>query len=296
LYGSPTPGSDIFDEADEDSKKNTSNGSRKKRKVPSDGDWEREGDGPESGFRPPAASANKKQKGWMEPKDRSDKNKSPAHIQELVDKHRKNKRTTDQSLAKDPHNVALIDGYWMASLGFFEAAALYELQAKTEGDTQSGRLAVSMALDLYKGLVTVPFSDKPSLLTYYISLCKKAGLTLRIVLAQRFLAMAHSRLWNLHQKQLNGSYLHALKAAANKETTEVKSSLLTDMADVFQLNDYYNASEREARLHQSAFSPFPSHPIELDPFDFIDFIREEFTSVEKAENPDTLEASRSKRK
>jgi hypothetical protein len=279
---SSSPSGDVFDDADEESLIPAPNTKNKKRKSPTSDDVNvNHTDLVLESFLSPSSKGEppkKRLKNWIDPIDIDELDTSEAHIKELVEKHRKLKRMTDVELAKSPHDLALLDNYFKASLGFFEAAALYELNAKTHmADSENWRRSISLAIDLYKGLV--PTSEKPSLLTYYVSRCDQSKLKLRIVLGQRCLSMAYARLWRIQHKTLYSSFSSLLKGSPHRDTLEVKTTQLAELLDICKFGDYYERSESEARLHQSVFSPFPSHPIDLDPFQFLEFIREEHQQV-----------------
>lgn len=286
---------DIFDEADEDSRQH-SNGHRK-RKSPS---YDDEVTSPRE-----PAPAPKRAKKWTTTSQRNQPTSTPAEIQALVENHRSLKRMTDKSLQQSQHDYSLLDNYLTASLGFFKAAALYESLARSQAEAAEGQTgahasaadsqqSLGRALELYKGLVSNPLKDTPSLLSYYISRCNDAKLKLRIVLGQRCIAMAHGRLWLLQQKQLYTSYMATLQRAANQDSVSVPTKSLADLADIFRFGEYHSRSETEAAKHPQVFSPYPSHPFDLDPFDFLDFIEQEVKAVQAAESTEGV-AQKSKK-
>ena len=295
VASSPITG--VFDSGDEESRVSVNQSKHKKRKSPSFeerlGENEDSHGGSLKAGRSGGESGKKRAKSWSDFDDRVGLDTSETHIKEFIEKHRKLKRSTDTQLAASPNDASLLDNYFTASLGFFEAAALYELKAKTDvADTENWRRSIAMAVDLYRGLV--PSSEKPSLLTYFVSRCDAAHLPLRSILGQRCLAMAYARLWRLQHKTLHSSFSALLKSASHRETIEVKTSQMTELIDVLRFGDYFDRSESAARLQPSIFHPFPSHPLELNPFDFIDFIREEHASVSQAEQSSTSSKGNSK--
>jgi len=292
---STSPIADVFDDADEDSRPSVLASLNKKRKSPTGST--RAGDDDDhygSGSDVKSSSNNGSKRSvrkWPDASNSKKRDTSEKVIQEAVEKFRKQKRSTDTQLAQFPNDTSLFDNYLWASLGFFEAAAMYEEHAKQHAGEEGGeifRRCITLALDLYTGLA--PKSEQSTLLTYYVSKCEQAKLTMRAVLGRRCLAMAFARLFHLYHKQVFAALAATIKRASNQETVDVKLSHLSEMAVVYRLVDGFERSESDARLRPDVFTPFPKHPLELDPFEFLEYIREEYLAVAQAE-PTTTSSS-----
>lgn len=218
---------------------------------------------------------------WNEPEEHEDLDTSTSYIKSVVDKHRALKRLADAAVNRSPPDYSALDHYLIASLGFFEAAALWELRARQKTSDEAMR-DVANAIELYRGLA--PSASTPTLLTYYIMQCEQAKYPLRIILAHRCLAMAYTRIYLLQRKALSHTLRTALKQGKASKTIEMETGKLADMNDILRFGDYYDQSEKAARANPQAFDPFPSHPFEIDPFDFLKFIREEHAKVDSIEN------------
>lgn len=284
--GASPPSTSIFDDNDEQSIPAKLTERSRKRKVATEADsseededyaFEKKAKKPKSNGESGAHHARK----WHTPIERKDLDTSTSHIQSIVDKHRALKRIADQALQQTPPDFSALDHYLTASLGFFEAAALHELSASQNEGTQAANVSRRSAIELYRGLA--PSGDTPTLLTYYVGRCEQAKCKLRIILGQRCLAMAYARIFCLQRKGLFSSVRTLLKANGDGKTIELDTSKLLELNDGLRFGETYAQSETSARSHQHIFTPFPSHPLDIDPFEFLKFIRDEHKQVEAAE-------------
>lgn len=284
--GASPPSMDIFDDKDEESLPVKTVNRNRKRKVATEVESSEEEEDIAVEKKLKKAKLNGESvsaaiRKWPTIVERTDLDTSVSHIQSTVDNHRALKRAADQALQQVPPDLSYLDHYLTASLGFFEAAALHELNARRNEGDESSANSIARAIELYRGLASS--GDTPTMLTYYVGRCGQASCPLRIILGQRCLAMAYARIWSLQHKSLYSNVRSLLKRSGNEKTIQLETAKLADLNDGLRFGEYYATSEKAARDHQHVFTPFPSHPLDIDPFDFLKFIRQEHKQVEIAE-------------
>lgn len=280
------PSVSIFDDNDEQSLPSKAVNRNRKRKVATEPDSSEEDEDFVVEKKAKKAKLNgdtgaSHPRKWPSTIDRTDLDTSVAHIQSIVEKHRALKRIADQALQQVPPDLSSLDHYLTASLGFFEAAALHELSASQNEGSESAKTSIARAIELYRGLA--PSGDASTLLTYYVGRCEQAKCKLRIVLGHRCLAVAYAKIWCLQRKAIYNNVRSLIKRSGSSKTVEIETAKLAELNDGLRFGEYYALSEESARAHQTVFTPFPSHPLDFDPFEFLKYIRDEYKQVEKAE-------------
>lgn len=297
--GASPPSVSVFDDNDEQSLPTKSANRNRKRKAATEPDSSEEDEDFVLEKKAKKAKLNgetaaPQPRKWPSTIDRSDLDTSVAFIQSTVDRHRALKRMADHALQQVPPDLSSLDHYLTASLGFFEAAALHELSASQNEGTESAKTSIARAIELYRGLA--PSGDASTLLTYYVGRCEQAKCKLRIILGHRCLAMAYAKIWCLQRKAIYNNVRSLIKRSGTSKTVEIETAKLAELNDALRFGEYYALSEENARLHQTVFTPFPSHPLDFEPFEFLKYIRDEYKAVEKAEPiPDGSTPSKDKK-